>query len=324
MSTPTVSVVVPCYNGSRYLRETLESALNQTRAPLEVIVVDDGSTDDSAAIAESFGPPVRLIRQQNRGESAARNTGLHASRGDFVTFLDADDLWTSDALERLAAAVADAPGAIGIIGTGSFFGSCDNVEHVQSPVGTSLLPAVFGSPLGAMHSLLIPRDLAVEVGGFAADIRYGEDWEFWLQLALRDRPLAVARGVGALHRRHHESQSQAAPFATQRVDHAKVVQRLLAGMTIRPNVLAHSGAGAFWTAWYVLASAREGGVAWADLKPLTDGLWEFCKTRVSWSQSVRAARLVSLLGPKTVLNVDSTRQRFARRLRRANTVPQTS
>lgn len=95
----TVSVVIPCYNGAAYLRETLESALAQTHAPLEVIVVDDGSTDDSAAIAESFGPPVRVIRQENRGESAARNVGVRASRGDWIAFLDADDLWDPCKLE---------------------------------------------------------------------------------------------------------------------------------------------------------------------------------------------------------------------------------
>lgn len=73
----TVSVVIPCYNGAPFLRETLESALNQTHPPLEVVVIDDGSTDDSAAIAESFGPPVRVIRQENQGESVARNWGMN-------------------------------------------------------------------------------------------------------------------------------------------------------------------------------------------------------------------------------------------------------
>lgn len=95
-----VSVVIPCYNGARFLRETLESAVAQTHSPLEILVIDDGSTDDSAAIAESFGPPVRVIRQSNQGESVARNRGIEEAKGNWVAFLDADDLWLPNKLER--------------------------------------------------------------------------------------------------------------------------------------------------------------------------------------------------------------------------------
>lgn len=107
MNSPdaTVSVIVPCYNGARYLRETLASALGQTRAPLEVLVVDDGSTDDSAGVAEAFGLPVRVIRQANGGESTARNRGIDEARGDWLAFLDADDVWEPHKLERQLAAV---------------------------------------------------------------------------------------------------------------------------------------------------------------------------------------------------------------------------
>ena len=89
----SVTVIIPCYNGAAYLREAIDSALDQTHPPLEVIVIDDGSTDDSAAIAESYGPPVCVIRQENQGESVARNRGIDEAKGDWVAFLDADDLW---------------------------------------------------------------------------------------------------------------------------------------------------------------------------------------------------------------------------------------
>src|SRR5262249_59293001 len=98
--SPTISVVIPCYNGARFLRETLASVLAQTLPPLEVLVIDDGSTDDSGAVAESFGPPVRVIRQPNQGESVARNRGIEEAKGEWVGFLDADDLWNPDKLER--------------------------------------------------------------------------------------------------------------------------------------------------------------------------------------------------------------------------------
>lgn len=95
-----VSVVIPCYNGAAYLRETLESVVHQTAHPLEVVLVDDGSTDGSAEIAEAFGPPVRVIRQENQGESVARNRGIEEARGEWVAFLDADDIWKPEKLER--------------------------------------------------------------------------------------------------------------------------------------------------------------------------------------------------------------------------------
>lgn len=102
----TVSVVIPCYNAAAYLREAVESALGQTHPPLEVVVVDDGSTDDSAAIAESYGAPVRVLREptSKQGPGVARNRGIEESRGDWVAFLDADDLWEAAKLEKQLAA----------------------------------------------------------------------------------------------------------------------------------------------------------------------------------------------------------------------------
>ena len=95
---PLVSVIIPVYNGGRHLRAALESVFAQTYRPFEVIVVDDGSTDDSSAIAQSF-PDVRYIHQQNQGVAAARNRGIDAARGEFFAFLDQDDLWTPEKLK---------------------------------------------------------------------------------------------------------------------------------------------------------------------------------------------------------------------------------
>ncbi|MDH7496821.1 MAG: glycosyltransferase [Syntrophomonadaceae bacterium] len=94
-----VSVIIPTYNCGRWLRSAIESALSQTYANLEVIVVDDGSTDDTAAILKTFGDSVRVFSQDNRGVAAARNAGLQLARGKYVAFLDADDKWDSRRLE---------------------------------------------------------------------------------------------------------------------------------------------------------------------------------------------------------------------------------
>src|SRR5262245_28086013 len=96
----TISVIIPCYNAAPFLGETLDSIRAQTYSPLEVIVIDDGSTDDSHVIAESFGHPVRVIRQANQGESIARNRGIDEAKGEWIALLDADDLWNQNKLQR--------------------------------------------------------------------------------------------------------------------------------------------------------------------------------------------------------------------------------
>ncbi len=101
VSDRSVSVVVPAYNQAAYLPEAIDSALAQSLPPLEVIVVDDGSTDDTPAIAMAYGDRVSYIRQPNRGLAAARNTGLDAARGNLVGLLDADDAWSSGYLASM-------------------------------------------------------------------------------------------------------------------------------------------------------------------------------------------------------------------------------
>jgi glycosyltransferase involved in cell wall biosynthesis len=106
---PLVSCVVSVFNGERYLREALDSILNQTWRPLDVIVADDGSIDGSRAIATSYGAPVRLVTQSTAGPSATRNLGVGAARGEFIAFLDADDLWHPEKLTRQMAQFAARP-----------------------------------------------------------------------------------------------------------------------------------------------------------------------------------------------------------------------
>jgi glycosyltransferase involved in cell wall biosynthesis len=101
MQTPTVSVVIPAYNHASYLRQTIASALAQTWRDFETIVIDDGSTDNTAEVAASFGDAIRYIRQANRGIAGARNTGIKQARGEFISLLDDDDLWEPDYLESV-------------------------------------------------------------------------------------------------------------------------------------------------------------------------------------------------------------------------------
>ena len=100
---PRISCIVPVYNGERFVAETVESILAQIYRPIEVLVVDDGSTDSTTKVLDGFGTQISVIHQENAGQAAARNRGLDASRGQFIAFLDADDLWLP---EKLAAQMA--------------------------------------------------------------------------------------------------------------------------------------------------------------------------------------------------------------------------
>jgi glycosyltransferase involved in cell wall biosynthesis len=106
-SKPALSVVMPVFNAGAYLREAIDTALNQTLMPAEIIVVDDGSTDGSPDLAGSYGPPVQVIRQGNQGAAAARNRGIESAAGEYLAFLDADDLWLPETLKLLFEALQD-------------------------------------------------------------------------------------------------------------------------------------------------------------------------------------------------------------------------
>jgi glycosyltransferase involved in cell wall biosynthesis len=109
MESSLISCIVPVFNGEKYLAEALDSIFAQTYPRLEVIVVDDGSTDRTATVIAAFGDRVRSLWQNNQGPAAARNRGLHAARGEFIAFLDADDLWHPEKLQRQMQRFQDRP-----------------------------------------------------------------------------------------------------------------------------------------------------------------------------------------------------------------------
>jgi glycosyltransferase involved in cell wall biosynthesis len=182
--TPAVSVVVPCYNAAPFLRETIDSVLSQTRPALEVIVIDDGSTDDSAAIAQSYGPPVRVIRQANQGESVARNRGMDEAQGDWIGLLDADDRWVPHKLERQLGALGEAsPDVVCVYSDFVLFGSVERrvVRCPPWPVETERRVRMFTNPWIHPSSVLVPKVIGQRVR-FPVHISHAEDQVFCVQL----------------------------------------------------------------------------------------------------------------------------------------------
>ena len=116
---PTVSVLIPVYNGEAFVENAIRSALDQRDVDVEVIVIDDGSVDRTPAVLAQFGDRIRVLRQQNAGHVVSRNNGSRLARGDWLAFLDADDEWLPDKLEHQVAALMATPGA-GVATSGIF------------------------------------------------------------------------------------------------------------------------------------------------------------------------------------------------------------
>ena len=173
LSGAVVSVVIPSYNSADVLPDAIASILTQTRPADEIIVVDDGSNDDTAAVCARFGEKVQYIRQENRLASIARNTGIAASKGDWLAFLDADDLWDPEKLELQLAALAQNPEADFAITPVLVWSPHDESYQLYSWKG-SLDPNVVRAELlvrnifsGICSSILVRREAVESVGRFA-------------------------------------------------------------------------------------------------------------------------------------------------------------
>ena len=200
MQQPTFSVVIAAYQAAEFIGNAIESALAQEPPPLEVIVSDDGSTDDLAAAAARFGDAVRLVRIEHGGEAAAKNAGAAVARGDFLAFLDADDRYLPGRLKAIAAAIEREP-AVDLVTT-----NADLVydgRAIGRAYGDSFL-FVFENQREAIlrHNFIlgnaaIRRSRFEELGGFDPAVKHTTDWEFCIRLILTgskvdfiDEPLA--------------------------------------------------------------------------------------------------------------------------------------
>lgn len=205
---PHVSLVVNTYQQARDLPAALDSALAQTRPFDEIVVLDDGSTDDPAAVVERF-PGVRIVRQANAGLAAARNAGLAAVSGDFVVFLDADDLLQPDAVAAGLACHAAHPGCAFV------YGAFRRVDGKNVPLGGTqytpigerpYLTLLHGNCIG-MHATVMYDTAALrDAGGFDASLPRCEDYDLYFRIA-RTQPIASHRTVVAHYRWHGDNMS---------------------------------------------------------------------------------------------------------------------
>jgi glycosyltransferase involved in cell wall biosynthesis len=197
MVQPLVSVVCPAYNCARFIQSALESVFAQIYRPIEIIVVDDGSTDTTPELIQRYRE-IHYLKQENRGPSAARNLGVRAAHGEYIAFLDLDDLWTPKKLSEQIARLESLPDAglsfsdmrlFSAAGnddltmfqkyrlTKEFFGDDRYVDHaVTKLVSRNFIPT---------SSVVVRKTVLTQSGGFDERFRKAEDWDLWLRIGLR-------------------------------------------------------------------------------------------------------------------------------------------
>lgn len=189
-----VSIIIPAYNAAAFVRDAVDAALAQTHPDVEVIVVDDSSTDDTPQVLATYGDRIRVHRQPNAGVAGARNTGARLATGDWVAFLDADDVW----LPRKIEAQLEAADGRAWVYTNRFnFGARGVLPEVQTDVtmmseGDVFVPLLLRGNFITVSSVMIRTALFQQVGGFYHQKGGCEDWDLWLRVSSHGHEVAYA------------------------------------------------------------------------------------------------------------------------------------
>lgn len=271
-----VSVVIPVHNGAPFIRAAIQSALIQSVKILECIVVDDGSQDGTADVVRSFGVPVRLHCQPQQGVARARNQGIALARGAYVAFLDADDVWLFDKIERQMDALQETSSDAVICGI------LTTDEHLQvtgeqrGKVGADLAGLLrFQYSGGGGSTLLASRVVLERVGGYHPELSTSADWEILVQLFL-EGTVAVAEEPLVLYRKHRQNMHQ--NVAVMEHDMLLAFDRVFADPRLDPTLHADESqirailhkvlAGSYYEAGQTSAAIRHAARA-AFLAPLS-------------------------------------------------------
>lgn len=244
MEAVDVSVVIPCYNAAPYIGATIRSVLAQQRANMEIIVVDDGSSDGSLELVRAQFPQVRALSQANQGVAAARNHGLREARATWVAFVDADDIWLPGKLEAQFALMASVPGCRMSYTAWQVWPSQQpepEPGYLARLAARAADEAAWRGASGWIYpqllldcvvwtsTVLAERALFEQVGGFDTTLRVGEDYDLWLRASRVTQILRVPRPY-ALYRMHPASITRSLPAENYR---ARVIGRALQNWGMR-------------------------------------------------------------------------------------------
>ncbi len=314
MRNPTISVVIPTYNRARFLPVAVASVRAQSYQCDEILIVDDGSNDNTTEVVAALGDGVRLIRQANAGPAAARNRGIHEARGDLVAFLDTDDRWLPGKLAAQVELFRREP-ALGLVCADMAIENDAGVRLVESNfVQRGLqqdLAALDGRPLpNAPRRLLAvnfvntstviaKRKLLVELSGFDTRLRFGEDLELWLRIAAH-YPIACVASVQEVRIEHDSNVTRS-------------IEPMLQGYVVMAEAI-REWAGADMSQWGVDAN-RYVANCMADL-----GYWYFSIGRMSDARTAMTASFRESPNSRSIIYfagslLPSFLRRFVRRIK---------
>ncbi len=196
---PPYSVIIPAYNAVTHLAEAVANVRSQPHAPAEIIIVDDGSTDSTAALAQSLGPDIRYFHQTNQGPAAARNLGISHARHDILAFIDADDLWPGNKIERQLGHLAAHPEFEMVLGLHQTF------RHISDPAAPSAPSRPRFDPPSFIYLVgcgIYRRSVFDRVGLFDVTLRYGEDTDWFSRSWELNTPMHILLETMLHYRRH--------------------------------------------------------------------------------------------------------------------------
>ena len=221
MNSPLTSIIITCFNRQKYIAQAIESALSQTAPDHEIIVIDDGSTDESAKIVHAYGDKARYFHQHNQGASRAKNVGVERARGGYISFLDSDDFWPPDKLQIQLKHFEESPGVDISHGHAQQFVDADLTPEERAQLFCP--PEPMAAPVSG--TLLVRKSVFERVGGFREDLLVGIDIEWHLRAKSMGLRIETLPDI-LLHRRIHTTNS-GATHRTARQQHLSILKEHL-------------------------------------------------------------------------------------------------
>jgi glycosyltransferase involved in cell wall biosynthesis len=206
-----VSAVITAYNSEAFIAEAIRSVLDQSRAVDEIVVVDDGSTDHTRQIVAEFADQgIKFVQQHNKGAGGARNRGIRETSGDFIAFLDGDDIWLPDKIRLQLDYFSDHPQAALVSGFARWWNVDKNTVRISGRVprdmNTLRQEILVHNVLGNPSMVMVRRSALAQVGLFSEEVRWGQDWELWMRLVERFEAGVVSEPV-TIYRWHSDNLS---------------------------------------------------------------------------------------------------------------------
>lgn len=206
-----VSIIMPSYNAAKHITESIDSVLGQSWPNIELMVIDDGSTDDTVMVVKSYGEKVTLLQQENKGPYPARNRALMNSHGKYIAFLDADDWWSNDFLEKMVSTLEKHQADLSYCGWQNIGSHTRNNKPFIPPdyEKQDIVAAFLRNCPWPIHAAIIKRSIVMDVHGFSEQCFSSMDYDFWLRILGHTQNIVLTPHVLAFYRWHGSSQISA-------------------------------------------------------------------------------------------------------------------